>query len=161
MGEVSIVSDNLFASPVIPLSLANGSFQVLKDPSGAAKMQFIEPAFRGRDGLVVFQMPWCPHCQNLAPTMTKLATITQGLFPVGVINCDDTANGNNLLSDYFNITGYPTIKYYNNGTFTDYTGGQTLQDFLRFLCKNRGICDLELPDVLQKFGLGMRKKMVA
>lgn len=156
MDSINIAYDELYHDPVIPLNLKN-SFQVRKDPAGV-KLNFIEPPFRGHDGLVVFQMPWCPHCQNLAPTMVKLAEITKGIFPIGVINCSDTTNGNNLLKDYFNIAGYPTIKYYSEGRFTDYTGGRNLVDFLRFLCKNKGICDLEMGDYLAKFGMNLQQR---
>lgn len=123
-------------------------YTILKSEDGTVKPQFMNPAFSGKKGLVVFHQPWCPHCQNLAPTMIKVASMTKGLFPIGVINCSDTKSGNNLLADYFDITGYPTIKYYDNGNFTDYTGGRQMVDFLQFLCKEAGICDLSLADYM-------------
>lgn len=138
------------------------SFQIMRVPKSSAeevKVQFIEPAFRGKSGLVVFHQPWCPHCQNLAPTVMKLANITKGLFPVGVIDCSDETNGNNLLADYFDVAGYPTIKFYDKGEFTDYSGGRNLTDFLKFLCKAKGICDLEVSDYIGALGMKLGSKL--
>jgi len=134
-------------TPVHPLSLVD-DYTLIKGNDGSVKPQFINPAFSGKKGLVVFHQPWCPHCKNLAPTLIKVANMTKGLFPIGVINCSDTRGGNNLLADYFDIVGYPTIKYYDNGSFTDYTGGRQMVDFLQFLCKEANICDLSLADYM-------------
>ena len=117
-------------------------FQILETGNEKYQVQFINPLFRGKNGLVVNYAPWCPHCRDMAPTMIKLANLTRGLYPVGAINCYDDTRGNNLLADYLNITGYPTIKYLDQGNFKDYTGGRELKDFLRFLCVENGLCEL-------------------
>lgn len=117
-------------------------FQVLETQGDKYQLQFINPLFRGRNGLVINYAPWCPHCRDMAPTMIKLANLTRGLYPIGAINCYDETRGNNLLGDYLNITGYPTIKFYDEGSFTDYTGGRELKDLLRALCMRNGLCEL-------------------
>lgn len=120
------------------------SFTVIDSKSSEKpiKMQFSEPMFRGKNGLVLFYAPWCTHCRNFADDYKQLATVTKGLFPVGAINCQDEDRGNNLLADYFNITGYPSIKIWDQGTFKDYTGGKSMKDLLQFLCLSNGLCDL-------------------
>lgn len=126
-------------------------FQVIKssDLTGAkVNLQFVNPDFMEKNGLVVFYAPWCPHCATLRPSLVKLANITKGLYPVGVINATNEEYGNNLLKDYFEIVGYPTIKFFNDGTFKDYNGGRNVVDLLRFMCKADNLCDLEPLDIL-------------
>lgn len=120
----------------------NRDFQVLETQGEQYKLQFINPLFRGRNGLVLNYAPWCPHCRDITPTMIKLANLTRGLYPIGAINCYDETRGNNILADYLNIAGYPTIKYFEHGSFKDYSGGRELKDFLRFLCMQNGLCEL-------------------
>ena len=31
------------------------------------------------------------------------------------------------------VKGYPTIRYYNNGTKEEYSGGRTAEEFIKFL----------------------------
>ena len=128
---------------VVDLDLIN-SFTVLDSNTKGEplKIQFSEPAFRGKNGLVLFYAPWCPHCRNFADDYKQLATLTKGLYPIGAINCQDTERGNNLLADYFNIAGYPSIKVWDTGTFKDYTGGKSIKDLLQFLCLSNNLCDI-------------------
>ena len=128
-------------SNVVEIKMPSG-FQILDNKAKDVKVQFIQPEFRGKNGLVMFYAPWCPHCQNMASTWLELANVTKGLYPVGAVNCDDSGSGNNLLSDYFKVAGYPTIKIWNGSEFTDYSGGRELKDFLQFLCTSNGLCDL-------------------
>lgn len=134
--------DLQFSEDVVPIKLAR-DFSLLKMPDTTKPLlQFEHPLFRGKDGLVVNYAPWCGHCQNFEPTLVKLAKVTKGLYPIGVINVEDTSAGNNILADYLKVTGYPTIKLWENGTFKDYSGGRSLEELLRHLCMRNGLCEL-------------------
>ena len=124
-------------------------FEILKVPSeGKVKLNFIKPEFRGKNGLVIFYNPKCRHCQDMQGDVAKVANMTKGLFPVGTINVENTMYGNNLLADYFEVTAYPTIKFYDMGEFIDYSAaegkpkGRSVTDFMKFLCVKNGLCDL-------------------
>lgn len=143
-------NENHYGGDVIELNMMK-DFQTIKssDLNGAkVNVQFINPDFMDKKGLVVFYAPWCPHCATLRPSLVKLAKITKGLYPVAAINTTNEEYGNNLLKDYFNITGYPSIKFFNEGTFTDYTGGRSVVDLLRFMCKADNLCDPSVWDML-------------
>ena len=137
-----INTDLKFDEEVIPIKLAR-DFSLLKMPdSEKPLLQFEHPMFRDKNGLVINYAPWCLHCQEFAPTVNKLAKVTKGLYPIGVINVEDNSAGNNILADYLKVTGYPTIKLWENGTFKDYSGGRSLEALLRHLCMRNGLCEL-------------------
>jgi len=79
--------------------------------------------------LVKFYAPWCGHCKKLAPTWDELATKSKSKFHVGKIDC--TIHKDTCTK--FAIRGYPTIKYFHNGTPTDYAGGRTIDEFTKFV----------------------------
>lgn len=117
-------------------------FKTLPTPGGKVSLDFINPRFAGKSGMVISYAPWCPHCHNMAPEVMELARVTKGLYPIGAINSDDHANGNNIVNDYLKVSGYPSVKIWNEGKFKDYTGGRSLQEMLRFLCMENGLCEL-------------------
>ena len=39
---------------------------------------------------------------------------------------------NKIMKDN-GVQGYPTIRYYNNGTKEEYSGGRTAEEFIKFL----------------------------
>ena len=105
-------------------------------------LKLINPSFKGKDGYVVFYSPTCPHCVNFVPEVEQLARRLKGAISIGTVNCKDTINGNDILADFYNISGVPTIKFYNgvNGEFIDYTGGHSVNDLLNFVCKTKNVC---------------------
>ncbi len=71
-----------------------------------------------------FYAPWCGHCKALAPEFEKAATYfktNQPYIPLAKIDCtkeEETANK-------FDVKGFPTIKFFINGTAIDYDGDRT------------------------------------
>jgi protein disulfide-isomerase A1 len=85
--------------------------------------------------LIEFYAPWCGHCQTLAPEYSKAATILkeEGLH---LAKIDATANEG--LAKRFEVQGFPTIKYYKKGEYSEYHGGRTTEDIVQWFRKKVG-----------------------
>ncbi|CAK0750414.1 hypothetical protein CVIRNUC_001989 [Coccomyxa viridis] len=60
--------------------------------------------------VVEFYAPWCGHCQQLAPTYTKVAKNLQGMVTVAAVDCDEDSN--KKLCGKYGVKGFPTIKMF-------------------------------------------------
>ena len=65
---------------------------VLPNPGGISVNldgeQMKEIALNNVPWFVKFYAPWCPHCKNLAPTWSEMASELRGQVNVGEVNCD-------------------------------------------------------------------------
>lgn len=131
---------NLYAGTKAVKTL-NGlkDFQLLNRGNGY-EVQFTNPMFTGKNGIVLFYADWCPHCVNMTEDMIQFAERVQNVFPVGALNAADKDNSE--IAKYYGVTGYPTIKYLDGGMFKDYTGGKTTKELLQFVCAVSGLCNL-------------------
>eukprot|EP01017_Pseudomicrothorax_dubius_P046212 TRINITY_DN8109_c0_g2_i11.p2 TRINITY_DN8109_c0_g2~~TRINITY_DN8109_c0_g2_i11.p2 ORF type:complete len:230 (+),score=39.15 TRINITY_DN8109_c0_g2_i11:132-821(+) len=78
---------------------------------------------------IMFHAPWCPHCVRLKPTWADLTTeVSKFNVRMAWINCDD----NPLLKDRFAITGFPTLLYFSNGKYYEYSGKRDLELLANF-----------------------------
>lgn len=84
--------------------------------------------------LVKFYAPWCGHCKKLAPHYEKLST--DGVKEVLIAKVDATVETS--LAQKHGIKGYPTLKWYVNGTELDFKGGRDFDSMNAFLKKETG-----------------------
>jgi len=70
---------------------------------------------------VEFYAPWCGHCKNLAPEWELLASELKSEISVAKVDC----TVNQATARRFNITGFPTIKYFVKGKLYEYKGART------------------------------------
>ncbi|OCT60909.1 hypothetical protein XELAEV_18046933mg [Xenopus laevis] len=64
--------------------------------------------------LVMFYAPWCGHCKNMKPDYEKAAEKLHAESGVGVLAAVD-ATVHRAVSERFHVTGFPTVKYFENG----------------------------------------------
>ncbi|KAG5928307.1 hypothetical protein E4U53_002698 [Claviceps sorghi] len=80
---------------------------------------------------VKLYVPWCHHCQAVAPTWQQLAKTMRSKLNIGEVNCDKEAR---LCKDV-HVTAYPTIIFFKGAERADYTGLRGLGDFVQFADK--------------------------
>lgn len=77
---------------------------------------------------IKFYAPWCPHCQDMAPTWEQLAKTMKGKLNIGEVNCDKETR---LCKDV-GARGYPTILFFKGGERSEYDGLRGLGDFIQY-----------------------------
>ena len=60
--------------------------------------------------LVLFYAPWCGFCKKMKPDYLEAAQELKGVGNLAAV--DVTKPANSVVRDAFNITGFPTIIYF-------------------------------------------------
>jgi thiol-disulfide isomerase/thioredoxin len=80
--------------------------------------------------LAFFYAPWCGHCKQMKPEFAKASLETD--VPLVALDC--TSDGEKTCGKY-EVTGYPSVKYFDNGKPEEYGGGRTKAGILKYLAK--------------------------
>ncbi|KIW17202.1 protein disulfide-isomerase domain [Exophiala spinifera] len=116
LGRQNSAKSGLMANPQgVSVPLTPESFQKLVTTSQ-------DPWF------IKFYVPWCSHCQHLAPTWSELAREMEGKLNIGEVNCEQSPR---LCKDA-KVSGYPTIYFFRGGERVEYEGLRGLGDLLSF-----------------------------
>ncbi|KIK25018.1 hypothetical protein PISMIDRAFT_677546 [Pisolithus microcarpus 441] len=95
---------------------------------------------KGKPGLVEFFAPWCGHCKNLAPTYEQLADAFSHAKDKVVIAKVDADGAGRPLGQKYEVSGYPTLKWFDEkGNTEAYEGGRDLDALATFVSKKSGV----------------------
>jgi protein disulfide-isomerase A1 len=87
--------------------------------------------------LVEFYAPWCGHCKKLAPEYARAAAeLKKDNQPLALAKVDSTIHKN--LGTRFGVEGFPTLKFFTNGTPSEYNGGRTEAEIISWMRKKTG-----------------------
>jgi len=113
---------------------------VLTDKNFSDKLNSVKYA------LVEFYAPWCGHCKALKPEYAKAATALKD-YSSDVILAKLDATEEKEVAGKHEIQGYPTLKWFIDGkVVSDYSGGRTADDMVRWIKKKTGPATTEVAD---------------
>jgi len=119
----------LFATAIAKIEL-DGNVLVLNGNN-------FDEAVSAGDVLVEFYAPWCGHCKSLAPEWAKAAKTLEN-SPIKLAKVDATATESKSLAEKEGIKGFPTIKFFRGGKSSEYSGGRTESEIVKWVNKKAG-----------------------
>ncbi|XP_065090794.1 protein disulfide-isomerase A5 [Ochlerotatus camptorhynchus] len=84
---------------------------VVHVPDAVALGKFLKKEVR--PVLVMFYAPWCGFCKTLKPEYSAAATELKPKYVLAAIDVNRPENS--IIRKQYNITGFPTLLYYENG----------------------------------------------
>ena len=91
-----------------------------KEPVEITSENFDETTEDGKgehDWFIMFHMPWCQYCSQVAPVFDELSkALWRKKVRLGKINCEEQ----NLLATRFEVKKYPTLIMISNGYVYSY-----------------------------------------
>lgn len=90
--------------------------------------------FESSKEVVICKAEWCGHCKTAAPEFEKLVSSSPITLKDGstmTVKMLDADKDKSELSQY-EVKGFPTVLFMNNGTTTEYPGPRTSEDIIEY-----------------------------
>eukprot|EP00980_Cylindrotheca_fusiformis_P030655 scaffold25176_cov191-Cylindrotheca_fusiformis.AAC.5 len=127
-------------------ALASFSVASASGPIEITKENF-EDKIKGKNAFVKFFASWCGHCKSMKPAWDQLGEEYEASSSVLIGDAECTASGK-ALCDEFQVSGYPTIKYFVDGDTKgeDYKGGRDFDSLKKFVVETLEVkCSVKDP----------------
>lgn len=125
-----ILAVTCLSSAIAKIELDEGVLVITKD-------NFEEAIKDNEYVLIEFYAPWCGHCKALAPEYARAAKLLADSgsdIKLAKVNAIIETE----LAEKHNLNGYPTLKFYRNGSAIDYTGTRKAEEIVEWLIKKTG-----------------------
>lgn len=96
--------------------------------------------------LVEFYAPWCGHCKKLEPEYNAAASTLKANNSTVVLGKVD-ATVHRPLGERYEVKGFPTLKFFNNGEVSEYTGGRDANSIISWVNKRSGDFSINIKSV--------------
>ena len=87
---------------------------------------------------VKFYAPWCGHCKKMAPGYAKLAKKLHEAEGNNIVIAKLDATVHKETATAHGVEGFPTLKFFVNGTPIDYSGAREEDDIYNWIQKKTG-----------------------
>ena len=95
--------------------------------------------------LIMFYAPWCGFCKRMKPDYQLAATEVKGVGTMAAL--DVTRPENNQISKKYNITGFPTLLYFQEGAMQyPYPGDNNRQALVSFMKNPKAEAEVKTPE---------------
>lgn len=98
--------------------------------------------------LVEFYAPWCGHCKKLAPEFEKAAGELKGKVSLGKVDATEEKD----LASKYNVKGFPTMVWFEDGKEAEYDGGRTSETIVEWVKSMTGPAVIEASAVPEPSG---------
>ncbi|XP_073954796.1 protein disulfide-isomerase A5 isoform X2 [Choristoneura fumiferana] len=102
-------------------------------PDGEALTKFLKKgAAAYKKSMIMFYAPWCGYCKSMKPDYVQAAGDLRGEALLAAI--DVAKPGNSKIRQIYNITGFPTLLYYEKGQLKfPYNGENKREAIVNFI----------------------------